>query len=288
MNWTKDRGLQIRMILLFVALFGLYTTFIGAIGIYLSDFILSSIIVGIFVFAQFWYGPNIALRVSNAHRITPEQNIDLHKRIVRLAQQADMTVPDIAISNSKTPNAFAAGRFSKSSVVCVTEGLVNELDDEELDAVIAHELAHIKNNDIAIMMIASTLSAMSYFIVRWGFLADGGDNGNTNILVAVIASLFVWVTSYFLIRIISRYREYTADRGGVAITGNPSALASALKTISNTIDDKPKKDLRQSATMNAMNFYEVDTKSKMTKWFSTHPDVENRVEKLKEIESDNN
>jgi len=288
MNWEKDRGLQLRMVFLLLSLAGLYVMFLGAIGLYLNSFLMSSLIIGVVVFAQFWYGPSIALRVSNAKRVSPKENPDLHQRVTRLSQQANMKVPDIATAQTQTPNAFAAGQSSKSAVLCVTGRLITELDDEELDAVIAHELAHIKNNDISIMMIASTLSAMSFFIVRWGFIADGEDNGNTSVLAAVATSFVVWVLSYFMIRIISRYREYTADRGGVAITGNPAALASALKTISTSMNDTPKEDLRESATMNSMNFYEVETGSYITKWFNTHPDVESRIEKLKKLESENN
>ncbi len=284
MKWNKDRGLQFRMIVLLFALVGLYGLFIGAISIYLENFLMSSLIIGSIVFAQFMYGPNLALRVSNAQRVSVKKHPDLHQRVVRLSQQADMQVPDIAVSYSDTPNAFASGHSQKSSVLCVTSGLLDELDSEELDAVIAHELAHIKNNDVAIMMIASTLSAMSFFVVRWGFLADGGDNGNQGVLIAVLASFVVWILSYFAIRTISQYREFTADRGGVAITGNPSALASALKSISTSMENVPKEDLRKSATMNSMNFYEVETKNHMTKWFNTHPDVEKRIEKLKELE----
>mgnify|MGYP006266278559 CR=1 FL=1 len=287
MNWKKDRGLQLRMGLLLVSLLSLYVIFLGAIGIYLNNFLISSIVVGSIVFAQFWYGPNIALRISNAQRVSATEYPELHQRVVRISQQADMAVPDIAVSKSKTPNAFASGRSSDSAVICVTEKLISELDGDELDAVIAHELAHIKNNDVAIMMIASTLSAMSFFVVRWGFLADGGDSGNTSILAAVMASFVVWVLSYFVIRIMSQYREFAADRGGVAITGNPSALASALKTISDTVQETPKEDLRKSATMNSMNFFEVETESHMTKWFNTHPSVEERINKLRQIESEN-
>lgn len=284
MNWEADRGLQVRMAVLIIALVVLYAVFLSAIAVYMNSFLLASLFVGLVVFAQFWFGSNLALKLTDAQVVTPEEYPELHNRVTRLSQQAGMSVPTVAVSSSRTPNAFASGRSESDAVVCVTKGLLDTLDGEELDAVIAHELAHIKHRDVAIMMVASTISAIALFIIRWGWLAD--DSGNASVLVAILVSFFVWIASYVLIRILSQQREYTADRGGVAITGKPMALAMALKKISDSMDDVPEEDLRTSSSMNAMNFYEVEMQSRMTKWFSTHPAVEDRVEQLQELEAE--
>ena len=159
------------------------------------------------------------------------------------------------------------------------------LSDEELEGVIAHELAHIKNRDVAVMTIASFLSTVAFLIVRWGWLFAGGrDRGNgAPVIVAIIASLVVWVISFLLIRALSRYREYAADRGGAVITGKPSALASALVKIDGTMDQVPEDDLRDQAEMNA--FFVIPIRSGIVgKLFSTHPSTEQRVEKLRDLE----
>ncbi len=285
MDWNTDWELRVRMGGVLVLLAALYAIFLGAIGLYLNSFLTASLIIGAVVFGQFWYGPNLALRLSDARRVSPSEYPELHSRVNRLAHQAGMPAPDVAVSSSAAPNAFASGRSTDSAVVCVTEGLLDSLEGEELDAVLAHELAHVKNSDVLIMMVASTLSAIAFFIVRWGWLADGGDNGNVYILGAILTSFFVWIASYFLIRVLSRYREYAADRGGVAITGRPMALASALATISDTVEETPDEDLRTSATMNAMNFYEIEA-DRISSWLKTHPDVENRIERLRDLESE--
>jgi len=272
------------MAVLIIALVVLYAVFLSAIAVYMNSFLLASLFVGLVVFAQFWFGSNLALKLTDAQVVTPEEYPELHNRVTRLSQQAGMSVPTVAVSSSRTPNAFASGRSESDAVVCVTKGLLDTLDGEELDAVIAHELAHIKHRDVAIMMVASTISAIALFIIRWGWLAD--DSGNASVLVAILVSFFVWIASYVLIRILSQQREYTADRGGVAITGKPMALAMALKKISDSMDDVPEEDLRTSSSMNAMNFYEVEMQSRMTKWFSTHPAVEDRVEQLQELEAE--
>lgn len=202
----------------------------------------------------------------------------------RLSQQADLPKPKVAIADTRVPNAFATGRSQKSSAVCVTTGLMETLDDDELEGVIAHELAHVKNRDVMVMTIASFLSSIAFLIVRWGWLFGGDDNRqNAPVIVAIIASLVVWIISYLLIRALSRYREYAADRGAAVITGRPSALASALLKISGRMDNVPKRDMRDTSEMNA--FFIIPIKSDFIgRLFSTHPSTENRVERLRDME----
>jgi heat shock protein HtpX len=160
------------------------------------------------------------------------------------------------------------------------------LDEDELEGVLAHELAHIKNRDVMVMTIASFLSTIAFVVVRWGWLFGGGrerGGGGAPVIVAILASLAVWIISFLLIRALSRYREFSADRGGAVITGKPSALASALLKISGRMEKVPKEDLRDQSEMNA--FFIIPIKSGIVgRLFSTHPSTEKRVERLRELE----
>jgi heat shock protein HtpX len=159
------------------------------------------------------------------------------------------------------------------------------LDEDELEGVIAHELAHIKNRDVAVMTIASFLSTIAFLVVRFGIYFGGGRNRNGSVFVAILASLLVWIISFFLIRALSRYREFAADRGGAVITGQPSALASALLKISGRMDQVPQEDLRDTAEMNA--FFIIPIRSGIIgRLFSTHPSTEKRVERLRQLEKE--
>ena len=191
------------------------------------------------------------------------------------------------MADSRVPNAFATGRSKKSSAVAVTTGLLRTLDQDELEGVLAHELAHIKNRDVAVMTIASFLSTIAFMIVRWGWLFGGGgrnrQGGGGGVIVAIVVSLVVWIVSFLLIRALSRYREFAADRGGATITGKPAALASALMTIDGRMDKVPREDLRSQNEMNA--FFIIPIKSGFVgKLFSTHPSTEARVERLRDLE----
>jgi heat shock protein HtpX len=184
------------------------------------------------------------------------------------------------------PNAFATGKSPSSSAVAVTTGIMRTLDEDELEGVLAHELAHIKNRDVMVMTIASFLSTIAFVVVRWGWLFGGGrerGGGGAPVIVAILASLAVWIISFLLIRALSRYREFSADRGGAVITGKPSALASALLKISGRMEKVPKEDLRDQSEMNA--FFIIPIKSGIVgRLFSTHPSTEKRVERLRELE----
>ena len=165
----------------------------------------------------------------------------------------------------------------------MTTGLLDTLEDDELEGVLAHELAHVKNRDVAVMTIASFLSTLAFIIVRWGWLFGGRGRNQAPVIVAIVVSLLVWVVSFFLIRALSRYREYSADRGAATITGKPSALASALLKISGRMDQVPKEDLREQAEMNA--FFIIPIRSGFIgKLASTHPPTEKRVEQLRQLE----
>ncbi|WP_251342076.1 zinc metalloprotease HtpX [Haloplanus halophilus] len=283
MEWKPDWGLRGRMVLTMFLLFALYIVFVAVLSRFVGLFGIV-IVLGLFSLGQFFFSDRLALYSMGASRVDADEYPKLHATIGRLCQQADLPKPDVAVADTRVPNAFAAGRSQKHSTVCVTRGLLDVLDEDELEGVLAHELAHVKNRDVMVMTIASFLSTIAFMIVRWGWLFGGGRNrqGGGGVVVAVLVSLVVWIVSFVLIRALSRYREYAADRGGAAITGNPTALASALLTISGRMDRVPQEDLREQSEMNA--FFVIPIRSGFVgRVFSTHPPTERRVERLREM-----
>jgi len=290
MQWNADWGLRGRMLLTMILLGVLYVFFIGALATAGVGLLGIVVVMGLFSFAQLFFSDKLALRGMGAHVVDEDEYPQLHDSVGRLAQQADLPRPTVAVADSQVPNAFATGRSKKNATVCVTTGIMETLDQDELEGVIAHELAHIKNRDVMVMTVASFLSTIAFFVVRWGWLFSGGHGrgggrgGNqAPIWVAILVSLVVWIVSFLLIRALSRYREYSADRGGAIITGQPSALASALTKISGRMEKVPKEDLRDQAEMNAFFIIPI-TRGFIGNLFRTHPKTEKRIERLQELE----
>ncbi|WP_435177200.1 zinc metalloprotease HtpX [Halorussus sp. AFM4] len=284
MKWKADWGLRARMALTMFLLFALYIVFIGVLSQYAS-LLGIVLIMGTFSLAQFFFSDRLTLWSMGAKEVSEDEYPELHRKLGRLSQQADLPKPKVAVVDSRVPNAFATGRSQKNAAVAVTTGLMRTLDDEELEGVLAHELAHVKNRDMMVMTVASFLSTIAFLVVRWGWWFGGGnrERGQPQVWVAIAASLVVWIVSFLLIRALSRYREFAADRGGATITGKPSALASALMTIDSGMSKVPKEDIREQSEMNA--FFIIPIKGDFIgKVFSTHPSTEARVERLRELE----
>lgn len=280
MNLDKNTGLQIRMIIVMVLL-GLLTIGFGTvIGFYLQSFIIPIIIVSIITFIQFFYSHKIALKSFGGRIIDESEYTELHTMVTRLSQQANMEKPNIAVAETPITNAFATGRSTSTATICVTTSLMEVLSEEELEAVIAHELAHIKNKDMIVMTIAGAIAAITSMVFRFRFFSYNSRR-NGGIILFLLISIITYIVSYLLMMALSRYREYSADRGAVSITGNPMALASALKTISNSMESTPKKDLRNANGVNALMISPV--KSKFSNLISTHPRTEKRIERLQKI-----
>jgi heat shock protein HtpX len=286
MEWKTDWGLQTRMGLTMLLLLALYVVFIGVLWAVSQSLLLIILVMGAFMAGQFFFSDKLALRSMGAREVSEQEYPELHATIGRLAQQADLPKPTVAVADTRTPNAFATGRSQDSATVCVTTGIMNTLTREELEGVLAHELTHVKNRDVMVMTIASFLSSLAFLIVEWGWLFAGDqDEGGAPVIVAVLFSLVVGVVSFLLVRVLSRYREFAADRGGAVITGQPSALASALMKIDNGMNRVPDDDMREQAEMNA--FFIIPIKSgAIGRLLSTHPSTEQRIERLKNMQSE--
>lgn len=281
-RWSADRGLQARMLLTMFLLAAVYLIFINvimAMGVGIQGVVL---IMGIFLFIQYFYSDKIALASVGARIVSESEAPELHELVGRLCAIAGLPKPRIAVVRTDIPNAFATGRSQSSSVVAVTTGLLRRLDKSELEAVLAHELSHIKNRDVAVMTIASFLSTVASVIVQnIFFLGDRRDRESGSLIAVWIVSLIVWIVSFILIRALSRYREFSADRGAAIITGRPSALVSALMKISGTMARIPREDLRRVEGMNA--FFIIPTGA-IANLLSTHPPIEARIAALERLE----
>jgi heat shock protein HtpX len=191
--------------------------------------------------------------------------------------------------NSPVPNAFATGKSPKSSLVAVTTGILDVLDNDELEAVIGHELSHVRSRDVLVLTLASVFSTVAWYLVRFGLFgglqARNRNTAGTSAIVMLVA-ITTWVVSFLIIRAISRYREYSADRGGAIMTGKPDKLASALLKISGKIKVIPPKELENVQKLNAFFIIPALTGSSIANLFSTHPPVEKRVQKLMEMKNE--
>jgi len=269
-------------------MFGLgliYVVFIGVLIAAGVGAVAVLVIAAVVAFVQLMFGDKLALRSMRARVTEPHEAPELHAMIERLCQLADLPKPKVAVAHTELPNAFAAGHSRKSATVCVTTGLMERLDGPQLEGVIAHELSHIANRDVVVMTVAGFLATVAGLLVRMGVYSGvggrGGRNGFALFAVVVLVSVAVYVLSFLLLRALSRYREFAADRGAAIITGAPAQLASALAAIDGTMARVPTRDLRAAEGMNA--FFIIPAVSRgfsLSSLVSTHPPIEKRIERL--------
>jgi heat shock protein HtpX len=266
----------------------LYVALVGAMFAAGAGFAIMIVVIAGLMGAQLFLSDKLALASMGAKVVSPQEAPGLHAMIERLCIQADLPKPKIAVADTTVPNAFAMGRSKNSSVVCATTGLIQMLEPHELEGVMAHELAHIKNRDVLIMTMAGFFASIAAMIMQFGLFFGGGarNDNNPSILVVFLVSIVVYVLSFFLMLALSRYREFTADRGAAVITGRPSALSSALMKISSQMQRVPQQDLRAASEMNAFFIVPAAAKNAITGLFSTHPPMEARIERLQRIESE--
>jgi heat shock protein HtpX len=295
-NFGRDRGLSLRM-LFTTGLLGLLYVGFALVLFKILNFGLAPmllIVVGL-AFFQYYTSDKIALAASGAKVVTAEQAPELHAMVERLCAMANLPKPRIAVVDSDVPNAFATGRNPKHAAVAVTQGLWRRLEPQEIEAVLAHELSHIANRDVLVMTIASFFAMLAALLTRFGLYAGmfggfgggGNRNGNNNQvpvwLIVTLVAIVTYAISFILIRTISRYREYAADRGSAIMTGAPENLMSALQKISSNIAQIPQRDLREVQGMNAFFIIPTNWKTNMSEWMMDHPPLEKRLAALSEI-----
>jgi heat shock protein HtpX len=296
-SYGRDAGLTSRMVFTTFLLGLLYVVFavvlLQVLNVALIPMIL--IVVGL-AFFQYYTSDKLALAASGARVVTPEQAPELHAMVERLCAMADLPKPKVAMIDTDMPNAFATGRSPKHAAVAVTSGLMRRLDPEEIEGVLAHELSHVANRDVLVMTLASFFAMLAGLLTRFGLYAGmfgGGfgsnrssNNNNNGVpvwLAVLVISIVVYAISWVLIRTLSRYREYAADRGSALITGAPEHLMSALQKISGQIAVIPQQDLREVSAMNAFFIIPTTVKQKTAELFMDHPPLEKRLAKLAEI-----
>jgi heat shock protein HtpX len=274
-----------------IFLLGALFVVLGSVLVYYFAF-WGVVFVGGFLAVQWFFSDRIALYSMGGHEVTPEQAPQLHAIVDRLCALADMPKPKVAIADTDVPNAFATGRSPKRAVVCATTGIMRRLDERELEGVLSHELSHVAHRDVTVMTLASFVGVLAGFLTRmaiysgmFGGRRNNNDNGGAPvILIITLVSVIVYALSFLLTRTLSRYRELAADRAGAFLTGQPSALASALTKISGEMGRIPTKDLRQAEPFNAFFFTPaVAPGFSISSLFSTHPSLEKRLDQLGRI-----
>ncbi|MGI0038127.1 MAG: zinc metalloprotease HtpX [Nitrososphaera sp.] len=288
--WQKrDPGLTARIVISFAVLTLLYLVFLSILVYIGIDFIVIAVIASLMILAQWYFSDKIVLWSTGAKPVTREQFPELHDLVERIVARNNLPKPRIAVVNSRIPNAFATGKSPKSSIVAVTSGLMEELETEELEGVIAHELAHIKNRDVLVLTLASLFSTVAWYLMHMSFYSGGSrsrsrDGGGGMALIMLVA-IVTWIVSFLIIRAISRYREFVADRDGAMMTGKPTKLANALLKISGAMKKIPNQDLREVEGMNAFYIIPALSGDTFSSLFSTHPPVQQRIKKLMEMEA---
>lgn len=289
----SDRGLNLRMFvtgLLLVLLYAIIITVLIRVGV---SFGIVIVIAAALLFSQFYFSDKIAMFSMHAHEVTAAQEPKLHEIVDRLCLLANMEKPRVGVAEMDIPNAFATGRSPKHAVICATRGLMKRLSDEELEAVLAHELSHVAHRDVAVMTIASGVGMLAGLVSRmamWSAMLSGGGrnrNGQNIVLIEMVtwvASLVIYVIAYMLTMALSRYRELAADRSGAILIGKPSVLASALVHITGDMGKIPRTDLRKAEGMNAFFFAPALSGGTAASLFSTHPSLEKRLDQLNKLE----
>src|SRR3954453_20487586 len=287
----RDRGLQSRMLFTMFLLGALYVVFAGIIFASGAGIGIMVLFLAGMSLAQLFLSDKIALAAAGAKVVSPAEAPGLHAMIERLCIQADLPKPRIAIAQSNVPNAFAMGRSQKSATVCATTAIIETLEPHELEGVMAHELTHVKNRDVMIMTVASFFASVASMITQFGFFfgggfgGDDGDGDGPGFAVVLIASFVVYIISFFLMLALSRYREFSADRGAALITGRPSALSAALMKLSGAMQKVPDQDLRSAERLNAFFIIPTNGKKSAATLFMTPPPMEKRIEALQRLES---
>jgi heat shock protein HtpX len=290
MEWKRDWGLTGRVWLTMFLLFILYLVFMTilyAFGAGYQWIVLLAVGMGL---VQYFFSDKLVLWSTGARILDKDEYPELHRTVEKLCKEADLPLPKIAIMQSPVPNAFATGRSPKHAVVACTDSIMRLLNKEELEAVLAHELAHVKNRDILTMTLASFIAMIASMIMQSFFFSAmfGGRNreGSGGTIIIWIISIVVYAVSTLLLLALSRYREFAADRGSALITKNPKALMSALSKISGRMDAVPPEAKAKVEAANAFFIIPAISGRSFMELLSTHPPLEKRIANLEKIEAE--
>jgi heat shock protein HtpX len=285
-SFGKDTGLQARMLLTVFLLGAVYLVFVGILFAAGASAAVIVVIAVVLLLLQLFTSDKLALATMGVKEVSAAEEPELHGIVERLCVQADLPMPRVCVMETSMPNAFAMGRSRKSTTVCATRGILEMLSPAELEGVMAHELTHVINRDVMVMTFAGFFASLAGLILQFAFFFGGGDREEEEgVFLVVIASLLVYAISFFLLRALSRYREFAADRGGAVLTGRPSALASALLKISGTIERVPSQDLRAAESLSAFFIIPAKAKKSLLNIFADHPPLEQRLAALQRLEA---
>lgn len=281
----RVRGLRTRMLQTALLLALLYVVLIAVLVAAGVGAVAVAVIAGLLFLIQYSMSGRLALSALGAHPVGRDHSPQLHATIRELCVEADLPLPRVAVIETPMPNACTIGRSGGSVTVCVTTGLLDTLEPEELEAVLAHELSHVCDHDVTLMTLGSLFASVAAFIAMWG---GGGsrDDDRPGLAVVAIASGLVYVVSYVLLQGLSRYREVPADRGAARLTGRPAALIAALVKISDRIEVIPQRDLRAAdGALAAFYILPPMVRRSVASLFSTHPPLEARIAALQRLDA---
>lgn len=281
---------------MFAALTALLVVIGIVVGGLLNNWIIGLVVmlvisVGINVFSYF-FSKKFALMANKVHLVTREQEPRLYRIVENLAMQAGLPMPEVGVSDMPMPNAFATGRNPKNAAVVATRQILNLLNDDELEGVMAHELSHVKNRDILVMSVASTMASVVAYVTRmavWAALLNNDENNGGNLIIAIIADITLPIAAMLIQLGVSRNREYLADESGARLTGRPMALASALTKLESGCSAKTNTyDNPSTANMWISNPFGQRRTRGLVNLFRTHPSTPDRIERLKKLDEEIN
>lgn len=271
-NWLKTSILMAGI----VVLFGMVGAALGGA----NGMLIALLFAGAMNIYAYWFSDKIVLRMYNAQEVDETSAPVFYRMVRELAQKAQLPMPKVYVIDEAQPNAFATGRNPENAAVAATTGIMRILSERELRGVMAHELAHVKNRDTLISTISASIAGAISSFAHFGMLFGGGRDRNVHPALALLVMILAPIAAMLIQMAISRSREFEADRGGATISGDPDALASALKKIHNYAHQIPMNAVEEHPETAQMMIINPLSGGGLRGLFSTHPDVEERIARL--------